>query len=79
MLRYLFSKSPTVSTALEAKRRLQFILNAQGGPILPAFKEELIKVILKYYPDAQKEHLTIVLDEKSKERSMLEVNVELPK
>lgn len=71
------------STASLAKERLQIIVaherNQRSGPdYLPQMKRDILEVIAKYVPGIDSDKVSVQLEQKSDELSVLELNVTLP-
>lgn len=77
-----FRSSNKQNTAQLAKERLQIIVaherSSRGGPdYLPQLKQDILDVIRKYV-DIDPNKVTVQLDQKSNELSVLELNITFP-
>ncbi|MDO6705717.1 MULTISPECIES: cell division topological specificity factor MinE [unclassified Photobacterium] len=78
-----FFRPKKQSTASVAKERLQIIVaerrsGSMGDPsYLPQLKQDILDVIRRYV-DVSPEHVTVHLDQKEEDLSVLELNVTLP-
>lgn len=77
-----FFRPQKKATANIAKERLQIIVaeRRNGGPApsyLPQLKEDILKVISKYV-NVSPEMVTVSLEQKEEDLSVLELNVTLP-
>ncbi|GAB6262081.1 cell division topological specificity factor MinE [Photobacterium sp. CCB-ST2H9] len=78
-----FFRPKKQSTASVAKERLQIIVAerrsaSMGSPsYLPQLKQDILDVIRRYV-DVTPEHVTVHLDQKEEDLSVLELNVTLP-
>ncbi|WP_077339931.1 cell division topological specificity factor MinE [Pseudocolwellia agarivorans] len=81
LLDYFRSKK-TTQTAQTAKERLQIIVAHERGQrnspdYLPAMKQDIIDVIRRYVP-IDSDQVTVNLDNKNDNLSVLELNITLP-
>ncbi|WP_426370580.1 cell division topological specificity factor MinE [Pseudocolwellia sp. HL-MZ7] len=81
LLDYFRSKKPA-QTAQTAKERLQIIVAHERGQrnspdYLPAMKQDIIDVIRRYVP-IDSDQVTVNLDNKNDNLSVLELNITLP-
>ncbi|WP_199608951.1 cell division topological specificity factor MinE [Flocculibacter collagenilyticus] len=78
-----YFRSSKQSTASLAKERLQIIVaherNQRSGPdYLPQMKRDILEVISKYVPGISPDSVSVQLEQKDDDLSVLELNVTLP-